>query len=226
MNTSADSDASGFSLIELTIALVVTLIITGAMYGLLAGGQSAFRREPELSDRQANIRVAMDLVAAKMSLGSEIMKDIGNAGSGLPPFAQVFTRNLDACAACNNGGAPMGLGGVRTDELEMLTNDGSRDNEPLCRNSTGWTNNAANIRLARNVGWSGDKIGERRQPIDVIQRLAQPELQFFTLTRGLRTVFGGDEALFGVGGKGEQRRIHGDRRNEERQEKGAQPRSL
>lgn len=142
MNTSADSDASGFSLIELTIALVVTLIITGAMYGLLAGGQSAFRREPELSDRQANIRVAMDL----------IMKDIGNAGSGLPPFAQVFTRNLDACAACNNGGAPMGLGGVRTDELEMLTNDGSRDNEPLCRNSTGWTNNAANIRLARNVG--------------------------------------------------------------------------
>ena len=78
----------------------------------------------------------------------------------------------------------------------------------------------------RNVGWSGDKIGERRQRIDVIQRLAQPELQFFTLTRGLRTVFGGDEALFGVGGKGEQRRIQGDRRNEERQEKGAQPRSL
>jgi Tfp pilus assembly protein PilW len=139
MKSASESDASGFSLVELTIALTVTLIITGAIYGLLAGGQSAFRREPELTDRQQNIRVAMDL----------IMRDIANAGSGLPPFVQVFTRNLDACSGCTNGGAPMGLGGVRTDELEMLTNDGNRDNEPLCRNVG--TNNASSIRLARNA---------------------------------------------------------------------------
>ena len=134
-------DDRGFSLVELTVALVVTLIVTGAIYGLLAGGQSAFRREPELADRQQNIRVAMDL----------IMKDISNAGSGLPGFVQVFTPGLDSCSGCPAGGATMGLGGNRTDELEMLTNDGSRDNEPLC-----WTNGANNgaagtLKITRNV---------------------------------------------------------------------------
>jgi prepilin-type N-terminal cleavage/methylation domain-containing protein len=140
MNGAAQSDARGFSLVELTVALVVTLIVTGAIYGLLAGGQSAFRREPELADRQQNIRVAMDL----------IMRDIGNAGSSLPPFVQVFTPGLDACSSCPAPGAPMGLGGVRTDELEMVTNDGSHDNEPVCANrATGAA--SANVRLVRNV---------------------------------------------------------------------------
>ncbi len=138
MKSTARSDASGFSLVELTVALVVTLIVSGAIYGLLAGGQSAFRREPELADRQQNIRVAMDL----------IMKDIANAGSGLPTWVQIFTRNLDACSSCPNGGAPMGLGGNRTDELELLTNDSSHDNEPVC--ATPGFGNSGNIRLVRN----------------------------------------------------------------------------
>jgi type IV pilus assembly protein PilW len=114
--TSRDGQG-GFSLIELTVAMAVTLIVTGAIYGLLAGGQSAFRREPELSDRQQNIRVAMDL----------ILRDIANAGSGLPIFTQTFTPGLDACAAC-----PAGPDGTLTDELEILTNSGALDNEAAC----------------------------------------------------------------------------------------------
>jgi type IV pilus assembly protein PilW len=109
--------ADGFSLIELMIAMTVTLVVSGAIYGLLAGGQSAFRREPELSERQQNIRVAMDT----------ILRDIANAGSGLPNFVQTFTPGLDACATC-----PMGSGGATTDELEILTNSGARNNEQAC----------------------------------------------------------------------------------------------
>lgn len=138
-NSPVRSDASGFSLVELTVALVVTLIISSAIYGLLAGGQSAFRREPELADRQQQARVAMDL----------IMKDIANSGSGLPTWVQIFTQNLDACSSCPNGGAPMGVGGNRSDELEMMTNDASRDPEPVC--ATPGFGNSANIRLVRNA---------------------------------------------------------------------------
>lgn len=112
----------GFSLLELMVAMLVTMIVSGAIYGLLAGGQNAFRREPELADRQQNIRVAMDM----------IMRDIANAGSGMPAFMQTFTRNLNACTGCPNGGAPMGLDNDRTDELEIITNNGARDNEPAC----------------------------------------------------------------------------------------------
>ena len=75
---------SGFSLIELLVAMVITLIVSGAIFGLMTAGQNAFRREPELAERQQNIRLAMDLIT----------RDIANAGSGLPPLSQVFTTGL------------------------------------------------------------------------------------------------------------------------------------
>jgi prepilin-type N-terminal cleavage/methylation domain-containing protein len=127
------SREAGFSLLELIVAMAITLIISGAIYGLMTGGQNAFRREPELTERQQNIRVAMDL----------IMRDIQNAGVGMPDFIQTFTRNLDACSGCPDGGSPMGSGGVVADELEIVTNNSYRKNEPGC-NETG-----ANARTVR-----------------------------------------------------------------------------
>ena len=127
----------GFSLIELMVAMTITLVISGAVYGLMAGGQTAFRREPEMADRQQNIRMAMDL----------IMRDIANAGSGMPTFMQTFTPGLDACAGCPNGGAPMGPDGDRTDELEFMTNSGARENEPACHTAGGGS--STQVRMVR-----------------------------------------------------------------------------
>jgi prepilin-type N-terminal cleavage/methylation domain-containing protein len=97
-----DSQA-GFSLIELMVAMVATMVIAGAVFKLMTAGNSAFRREPELSDRQQNIRLAMDIIA----------RDIYKAGSGFPQFAQAFTDGLDAVG-------DMGPGGDSTDELELF----------------------------------------------------------------------------------------------------------
>jgi hypothetical protein len=69
-------------MVELMIAMTVTLIISGAIYGLLTAGGTAFRREPEMADRQQNIRMAMDLIS----------RDVFSAGAALPTFAQVFAR--------------------------------------------------------------------------------------------------------------------------------------
>ena len=118
----------GFSLIELMIAMTVTLIVSGAIYGLLTAGSNAFRREPEIADRQQNIRLAMDLIA----------RDVYTAGAALPTFSQVFTRNDPAtgCPGGLNGCGPAGTMGSgaaaargagdaseNTDELELLTVD-------------------------------------------------------------------------------------------------------
>jgi type IV pilus assembly protein PilW len=54
---------AGFSLVEMLVALTVSLLATGAIYQLVTAGQSAFRREPALADRQQNIRVAMDVIS-------------------------------------------------------------------------------------------------------------------------------------------------------------------
>jgi prepilin-type N-terminal cleavage/methylation domain-containing protein len=97
------SGERGFSLVELLVAMVVTLIITGAIYGLLASGQNAFRREPLLSERQQNIRSAMDIIQA----------DLATAGAGLPAQFQIFDNGF-------NAGATAG-----TDYLQMYTSDGN-----------------------------------------------------------------------------------------------------
>lgn len=98
------SGESGFSLVELLVSVVVTLIISGAVYGVVAGGNTGFRREPELSDRQQNIRVAMSL----------IQTDVLAAGRAMPAFAQTFTDGLD-------GVGPVGPSGQKADELEIFT---------------------------------------------------------------------------------------------------------
>ena len=100
--TSQNAQA-GFSLVELVVAMAVTLIIAGAVLQLVTAGQSAFRREPELADRQQNIRMGMDIIS----------KDLYGAGYGFPRFAQVFSDNLD-------GVGPTGPGGNDTDEIEIL----------------------------------------------------------------------------------------------------------
>ena len=139
---------SGFSLIELMVALTVTLVVSGAIYGLLSGGQSAFRREPELTDRQQNARVALNL----------IMRDIANAGSGMPTFIQTFTQNLNNCT--NSTTCPADTGYITRpdvpaevpDELEMLTNSGTKENEPACH--TAGQGNSTVVTTVRNTGTS------------------------------------------------------------------------
>jgi prepilin-type N-terminal cleavage/methylation domain-containing protein len=101
----------GFSLVELLVAMAVTLIVSGAIYGLLTTGGNAFRREPEVADRQQNIRIAMDAIG----------RDVENAGGGTPLVAQVFTHTDDpaggpsatgAGAPYLNGGGPPGVMGA------------------------------------------------------------------------------------------------------------------
>lgn len=100
----------GFSLLELMVAMVVTLVITGAMYGLVASGQGAFHREPALIDRQQQIRIAMH----------RIEEDALNAGLGLGTFIQSFGENLNGVGML--GVRVLGdanLGGGNSDFLEI-----------------------------------------------------------------------------------------------------------
>jgi len=122
----------GFSLIELMVAMVMTLIVSGAIYGLMASGQGAFQREPALIDRQQNIRVAMDL----------IVRDLENAGAGMsgsvtptanvvPPLSQIFTTGLNGVGIAGAINA-----GQNSDVLEFFTADGSCPAFGVCAEST------------------------------------------------------------------------------------------
>lgn len=118
--TSHDRREAGFTLVEMLMAVLITLLISGAVYGLMAGGQNAFRREPALTDRQQNIRSAMLL----------IQRDLAVAGMGLPAFFQVFTRGLDGTgpAAFPSVVRP----GQRADGLEVYGNEGACPTVAVC----------------------------------------------------------------------------------------------
>jgi prepilin-type N-terminal cleavage/methylation domain-containing protein len=96
-----ESAETGFSLVELMVAITITLVVSGAIYGLLTAGNSAFRREPNIADRQQNVRIAMDLIA----------KDVAAAGVGFPLVSQVFT-NADPGPTPLNGAGPQGVLGA------------------------------------------------------------------------------------------------------------------
>src|SRR3990172_3085240 len=105
---------AGFSLVELLTAIVVTMVVTGAVFGLLTSGNAAFRNQPEHTDRQQNIRLAMALIE----------QDVGRGGSKMGAFSQVFTDGLD-------GLGPQGLAS-RSDFLEIAGNDGECPDVAVC----------------------------------------------------------------------------------------------
>ncbi|MBI3932187.1 MAG: prepilin-type N-terminal cleavage/methylation domain-containing protein [Acidobacteria bacterium] len=106
MPTRSRSQA-GFSLVELMVAMVVTLVVSGAIFGLMSSGQTAFRRTPEITEMQQAVRVAMDVM----------QRDIATAGVGMGAFFQAFGDNL-------NGVGPAGPDAVNTDHLEIFGNTG------------------------------------------------------------------------------------------------------
>ncbi|HEY7923253.1 MAG TPA: prepilin-type N-terminal cleavage/methylation domain-containing protein, partial [Vicinamibacteria bacterium] len=144
----------GFSMVELMVAMVVTLVVSGAIFGLLTVGGNAFRREPEVADRQQNIRIAMDAIA----------RDIQNAGSGMPLVSQVFTHTDAPLGGPNptgfgapylNGQGPQGVlgapgqalrgapptgtladGSDNSDVLEILIGEGSCPVFHVCKTAS------------------------------------------------------------------------------------------
>lgn len=108
--TTKGPSASGFSLLEMLVAITVTLIIMGSVYGLIAQGQNAFGREPLVADRQQQIRLAMD----------RIQKDVLSAGLGLGPYFQTFAPGLNGLGTRGvRADADLTLGGNLIDFLEM-----------------------------------------------------------------------------------------------------------
>ena len=96
----AGSD-SGFSLIELTVSLMLTLVITGAAVSIVTPGTTSGRVEPEVVDVQQRARVALDAIA----------RDLQAAGAGVylgpavGPLRRFFAPVLPRRAGLQNADA-------------------------------------------------------------------------------------------------------------------------
>jgi prepilin-type N-terminal cleavage/methylation domain-containing protein len=72
MRRSFCSASSGFSLVELVVALAIGLLITSAVFAMLDPSEGAFQTQPETADTAQRLRAASDA----------LRRDLVNAGSG------------------------------------------------------------------------------------------------------------------------------------------------
>jgi prepilin-type N-terminal cleavage/methylation domain-containing protein len=138
-------DAGGFTLIEVLISMVITLIVMAAVFALLSGGQRSFRREPEVADLQQTARAALDMVS----------RDALQAGAGLPPEFPAFTTGaID----------PMvGDGGANPDSIEIVgavggAGEKSVESAAVLSGSFGGDPSTSTFTLDQD--WSNFKVGE------------------------------------------------------------------
>ena len=88
----------GFTLIEVLVAVAITLILMGSVFGLLTKGQDSFRREHQVADMQMSTRGGLQLVS----------RDLTMAGYRTPSSAAILW---------NDGG------GIEPDELTIVYAD-------------------------------------------------------------------------------------------------------
>lgn len=98
-----DPRQSGFSLLELLIAMVIFLIVTGSIYGLMQLGTYDRNRASRRTDVLKNARVAVELIG----------RDVLNAGLGYHRRGAVVPDNFNS----TNLGVPADVDGNR----DMLT---------------------------------------------------------------------------------------------------------
>lgn len=94
---------AGFSILELLIAMVIFLVVTGAIYGLLALGRYDRNRTSRRSDVLKNARVAVHMIG----------RDVLNAGLGYHRRGAIVPDNFNA----NQLGVPNDVDSAR----DMLT---------------------------------------------------------------------------------------------------------
>jgi prepilin-type N-terminal cleavage/methylation domain-containing protein len=137
------SPAAGFTLIEVLVSMLITLIVMSAVFGLLSRGQSTFQREPEIADMQQSARAALDMVS----------KDALQAGAGLPPEFPAFTTPaIDAA-----------VGDTNPDTIEIvggLAGAGEMNAEPNAVLTGSWSGDLSSSTFKTVGQWSGLEVGD------------------------------------------------------------------
>jgi prepilin-type N-terminal cleavage/methylation domain-containing protein len=89
---------TGFTLVEVMVAMVIAVTVLGAVFGILMRGQSSFRREPEVADVHQNARFGLDMIA----------RDLTMAGYKTPPATAILWQDG---------------GGITPDEITIIYAD-------------------------------------------------------------------------------------------------------
>lgn len=93
MTPSARACARGFSLIELLVALSISVLVTAAVFAMLAPAGGAFQTQPERADVEQRLRAAVDAVARDLTVAGSVPALAAGAWP-VAPVAAVFPHRI------------------------------------------------------------------------------------------------------------------------------------
>ncbi len=117
----------GFSLVELTVAVLLTVGLMGAVFSLMNQNQQIFVAESNVTDMNQNVRSVVDLLT----------QDIQSAGMGLPrsrgSFASIFYINGANSTTADRMMIVNGNPNVPTAEIDGFDDTNIDDKKLICR---------------------------------------------------------------------------------------------
>jgi type II secretory pathway pseudopilin PulG len=99
--TVAMAGEAGFSLVESLVAMVLMLVVTGAMFGLVNPGTTASRTQPEAMDMQQRARVATDVLYRDLFMAGAGIYAGPQTGALTNFFAPIIPRRMGLQGADN-----------------------------------------------------------------------------------------------------------------------------
>jgi type IV pilus assembly protein PilW len=140
---SARSGGRGFSLIELLIAMVVGIVVLGALYGVFISQNKTFGNQEEIVAMQQSVRAGMDMIVREVRL------------AGYDPLRV----NIDTNSANNFSGVT--VSGTQLQVRADLNGDGVID--ATSQENITYAYDSANLRITRNSGSGAQPFVENVQ---------------------------------------------------------------
>jgi prepilin-type N-terminal cleavage/methylation domain-containing protein len=76
-------DQRGFTLVEMLVSMLVMMVVTAAVFGLVDPAQGVYRAQPEVSDMQQRLRVAVNTLEEELMMAGAGTYSGGVAGGAL-----------------------------------------------------------------------------------------------------------------------------------------------
>lgn len=90
---SASDEAAGFSLVEVLVALTISVLVTSAVFAMLAPADGAFQTQPERADVEQRLRAAVDAVTRDLVVAGHVPA-LAWAARAPSPAAAVFPHRI------------------------------------------------------------------------------------------------------------------------------------
>lgn len=134
--------AAGFSLVELLIAMVVGLVVLGAIYSVFTIQNKTFINQEQIVEMQQNVRAAMDMMSREIRM------------AGYDPIGV----NSDSDPSNNFSGVTVNASQLQIQADRLGAGDGAID--ATSEENIIYAFDAANKKITRNIGAGAQSFAE------------------------------------------------------------------